>query len=585
MPRSFDWKALLPPPAPPREPVQGGDAVIQLAEIWPAPAGGNCHTAALALGGILGSSGWSEVEALAFADEVFEAAGIPDANLKDAAHASFTARRAGGKAYGRPKLRECLEGSEAQVDAAFLALDTLMRSTNLSRGDDTEIANCILGAQLKGAVSDEGAVWLQNAAGVWEEVPTTRIDVWVMEFSGVEFLGEANAEGKQTKKMLSVGAPRCKSVRYLLESKLADATGPGFFSQRTPGVAFQNGLLRLDGRGLAPLATARVRRTLPMTYPPVGPSNEWDAFMGSVWGADREAIECLEEVLGYLLSGRTDLQKAFVFVGARRAGKSLILRLLTRLLGDQVCAFNVHDLGKDFGMQNLLGKSIAMHDDFRKGSFQNAGEATQKFLSITGEGMQTVQRKGTTNVNCRMPCRFILSTNVSFGMADLGGAVSSRLILLYFSQGHLGKEDLGLEERLAAQLPGFVRRALEGLDRLRERGRFVEPESSAEERAASEEIESPMTAFRDERIEFEEGAETAMADMHREMAQWRQDNGFKKMASTGFKSILKSWGVSTKRAGARNYRIRVYRGVKLTKSTVSTVGVHGVHPVSTTLKN
>ena len=583
MPRSLDWKSILPKPTPavPRPAVKGGDAVDLLAAIWPEPNSGVCHTAGLALGGILGSSGWSETEAMAFADEVFAAAGIEGANLPDAAHASFTARRAGGKAYGRPKLRECLAGTEAQADAVFLALDTLMRSTNLKRGDDTEIANCILGQQLKGAVSDEGAIWLQNESGVWEEVPSTRIDVWVMEFSGMEYVGEE----PNAKKTLAVGAPRCKSVRFLIESKLADQTGPGFFSQRTPGVAFQNGLLRLDGRGLAPLATARVRRTLPMAYPPVGPSTEWDAFMASVWGADREAIECLEEVMGYLLSGRTDLQKAFVFVGARRAGKSLILRLLERLLGDAVCAVSVHELGERFGLENLLGKSIATHDDFRKSGFQNAGASTQKFLSITGEGMQTVQRKGTTNVNCRLPCRFVLSTNVSFGMADLGGAVSSRLVLLYFAQGHLGKEDLGLENRLRGQLPGFVRRALEGLDRLRARGHFHEPASSAEERAASEEIENPMVGIQGDVLDLVPDSEESCTVVHHTMRDWREENGLKKMSTASFKSILKSWGVHQKQVGARNYRRKVYRGVQLTKSTVHPVGAPGAPAVHPTLKN
>lgn len=575
----FDWHVLIPKPTPaiPRPAVQGGDAVTILAEIWPAAGGGNCHTAALALGGILGSSGWSEVEALAFADEVFEAAGIPDANLKDAAYASFTARRAGDKAYGRPKLRECLEGTEAQVDAAFMALDTLMRSTNLVRGDDTEIANCILSAQLKGAVYDEGTVWLQNATGVWEDVPSTRIDVWVMDFSGTEYLGEANADGKQSKKMLSVNAVRCKSVRYLLESVLADQTGPGFFAGRVPGVAFQNGLLRLDGRGLAPLATARVRRVLPFDYATGVASPAWDAFVQSVWPGDQESIDCLHEILGYLLSGRMDQQKAFVFIGPPRAGKGTVFQVLRALLGEDCGAFTVNNLGDRFGLVGLLGRTVTIHADFRKAKAQDAGMVAQRLLSLTGCDLQCVERKNKSDVNVVLPARLLIGTNVAFGVSDLGGAISKRLVLLRFVTSHLGKEDLGLAERLLAGLPGIVCRALEGLARLDARGHFVEPAASAEERAAAEDLENPMSRFFEEECILHPDAEVACTALHRVMRDWRMESGYRPMSTGSFWQLLRAESVHQKQVGVRGSRLKVYCGIKLARAP----NAPSVHPPCT----
>lgn len=562
MPRLFDWRAILPKRSAPAV-ASGHAAVDLLAEIWPERDSGHCHTAGLALGGILAGSGWSEVEAMAFADEVFAAAGIEGNNLPDAAHASYTAKKAGGKAYGRPKLRECLDGTQAQADAMFLALDTLMRSSNLVRGDDTEIANCILAEQLKGAVSDEGAVWLQNERGVWEEVPTTRIDVWVMDFSGMEYLGEPSPDGKQGKKMLSVGAPRCKSVRFLIESKLADATGPGFFAERTPGVAFQNGLLRLDGRGLAPLATARVRRVLPFDYATGVASPAWDAFVASVWPGDQESVDCLHEILGYLLSGRMDQQKAFVFIGPPRAGKGTVFQVLRALLGEDCGAFTVNNLGDRFGLVGLLRRTVAIHADFRKAKAQDVGMVAQRLLSITGCDLQCVERKNKADVNVVLPSRLLIGTNVAFGVSDLGGAISKRLVLLRFVTSHLGREDTGLAARLLRELPGIVCRLLEGLARLDARGHFIEPAASAEERAAAEDLENPMGRFFEEECIIHPDAEVSCVAMHRAMREWRMEHGYRSMSTGSFWQLLRAEGVSKKRIGTDANRARVYVGVKL----------------------
>src|SRR5437763_13994393 len=61
----------------------------------------------------------------------------------------------------------------------------------------------------------------------------------------------------------------------------------------------------------------------------------WLAFLKSLFGDDQETIDTLQEVMGYLLTQRTDQHKLFLFYGEKRGGKGTILRVLKKLVGDK----------------------------------------------------------------------------------------------------------------------------------------------------------------------------------------------------------------------------------------------------------
>jgi putative DNA primase/helicase len=62
-----------------------------------------------------------------------------------------------------------------------------------------------------------------------------------------------------------------------------------------------------------------------------------------------------------------------------------------------------------------------------------------------------------------------------------------------------GREDHALSGRLMAELPGILNWALDGLARLRARGRFLQPASSDEAMQELEDLGSPIKAFIRER--------------------------------------------------------------------------------------
>src|SRR5690606_9426492 len=113
-------------------------------------------------------------------------------------------------------------------------------------------------------------------------------------------------------------------------------------------------------------------------------------------------------------------------------------------------------------------------------------------------------------------------------------------------------------------IPSIVALALDGLDRLDAVGRFVEPESSAEERESVERAQNPMQAFIDDMCELDFEAETACDELWAAAVRWRELNGHKRMSSAAFSEFLRQRGVRQVRPRSQGERLpRVYRGIRL----------------------
>lgn len=97
-------------------------------------------------------------------------------------------------------------------------------------------------------------------------------------------------------------------------------------------------------------------------------------------------------------------------------------------------------------------------------------------------------------MSVRLPTRFLIISNELPAFGDASGAIASRFILTTLTESFLGHEDIGLEDKLIAELPGILNWALGGLERI-SRQRFTVPKSSAKAVAALQDLVSPMSKF------------------------------------------------------------------------------------------
>jgi P4 family phage/plasmid primase-like protien len=566
------------------------DVIDALAVVWPRPGEG-CHEAALALGGILADSHWDEDDIARFSSTLFLAVGSKN-RTADVLH-SVATKRNGGECKGWPSLKAILkdvkrgnfEGAlsilkkgvpglsapkvnlPAITDSGRAAPAPAKAGLKLSIGSDDEIAVQVVAEHLAEAVYDEGSLWrFDPERGVWGKVETHILSKLIEVYDGVVY--DVTEKGKPI--WVKLGQGRVNSIQRRIETKLEQ---PGFFSAAPTGLAFKNGFLRLDGprRSFEPLgAEHRARHLLPCEYGPDAarraPPVNWVRYLRSIWGQDIQSIELVHQLLGYLLSGRHDLQKIFVLLGPPRAGKGTLLNLIQAIFREQAGPFKVASLDQTFSMQSMLGKAVLYDPDVRRASsmFKSEGQIVERLLSISAHDCQTIPRKNQTDVLAALPGRVLLAANPPFGLTDVGGALASRFVILTFPHSFLGSEDIGLGARLEKEIPSIVALALDGLDKLNAVGRFIEPESSAEERESVERTQNPMLAFVDDLCELGPDHQVACEELWNAACRWRDANGHKRMSSQAFNEFLRQRGVKQIRPKLDGQRLpRVYRGIHL----------------------
>ena len=266
----------------------------------------------------------------------------------------------------------------------------------------------------------------------------------------------------------------------------------------------------------------------------------WLEFLESLWQDDSDSIALLQEYIGYVLSGRTDMQKMLLLIGPTRSGKGTIARMLTELVGrGHVAGPTLASLGTNFGLSPLLGKPLAIISDARLGNIPTH-TVVERLLSITGEDMLTVDRKFRDPWSGKLPTRFAILSNELPRFRDSSGAIANRLLILQMTNSFLGREDRTLDKRLSAELPGILNWALEGLDRLNRNGRFTVPGSSEDAANLMMDLASPMSAFVRERCVREPDAEVHRDDLYQEWQSWADDNGHKAGAKSTFGRDLRA---------------------------------------------
>jgi P4 family phage/plasmid primase-like protien len=444
----------------------------------------------------------------------------------------------------------------------------------LEVGDETEVAHILLGespffpqgpdAPLHGIVYDEGALWQAQPSGLWQQVEDHDVYKLVMAFSGMPKPTQGGGENS-----LKVGANFCRGVRQQVEALRAQKN---FFADGAWGIAFRSKFLRIDRNGAATLEDLtpdhRVRFALDFDYDPNAPVPEqFLAFLQSMWGDPPDSMErvnLLLEWIGYLLSGRTDYQKMLLLIGPPRSGKGTILRVIQKMFGPAAGPFKFAALGDRFHTGNLRGKSVTYDPDVRRSSIVDGSESrcVELALSITGEDAITLEQKYRDAVSTKLGARLMLCTNPPFKMSDVGAALSTRLLVLTMERSFLGKEDLQLESRLCAEIPGIVRLAVMALQQLSERGRFVEPAASAETRREIEIAETPLLAFFEDCCEFGETFTIPCAVLYDELSAWCQRTGHRKPNDSTFGGTLKRMGIFRVRPNQKERR-RHYLGVRL----------------------
>jgi putative DNA primase/helicase len=374
--------------------------------------------------------------------------------------------------------------------------------------------------------------WMQWDGGVWKEAEerTVRADAYHRTehalYIAVSKVGEE----------LKPWEPNRHKTNDLLEAMaavahLSNGVHPPTWIDGADGpeqiVVVKNGMLDVRTRAVLlhnPRYFSLV--SVPFDFDPAAPRPErWIRFLEQLWPDDPDAIGALQEFFGYVVSGRTDLDKILLLIGPTRAGKGVIARVLGRLIGvGNVAGPTLASLGQNFGLQDLIGKPLAVISDARLGH-ADTHQVVERLLAISGRDTLTVDRKYRDPWTGQLPTRFVIVSNELPRFGDASGAVANRFVVLALTESWLGREDRQLEPALVAELPGVLNWSLAGLDRLAKRDRFTEPASSVDAVLALADLVSPVAAFVRDGCVRGAHLEVACDVLYSAWKRWADDNG------------------------------------------------------------
>ena len=216
---------------------------------------------------------------------------------------------------------------------------------------------------------------------------------------------------------------------------------------------------------------------IPVNYHPKAYSKDLDTVLDKVFCGDKEARALFEEMVGYMLIKNCKFRKGFLFYGGGSNGKSTILDLLKRFLGEgNYSTLELDKLTQRFMTAELEHMLANIGDDINKKEIVDTGTIKKLF---TGESL-TIDRKWGAPFVLKSHAKMVFSANEIPRIADKTHGMYSRLMLVPFNAKFSPSDsdfDPFIEEKISTEesLSYLLNLGLSGLQRLFKQNGFTNP--------------------------------------------------------------------------------------------------------------
>ena len=246
-------------------------------------------------------------------------------------------------------------------------------------------------------------------------------------------------------------------------------------------VPIQNGILNIKTRELSEFNPEKIFfNKLPITYDADAKCPTINKFFRDVL-KEEEDVNVAFELFGYSLLKDHIIEKAFMFVGNGRNGKSKLISLLKTFLGSEnCCSVPLSQLRSDStSVCELFGKMANLAGDLNNTSLKETG----LFKEITGRDTVGAKRKYLRDLFFTNYSKQIFACNELPKVYDFKDGFWDRWVLFEFPYKFISKNeydksedktflkirDIEIIDKITTQeeLSGLLNKALDGLDRIR----------------------------------------------------------------------------------------------------------------------
>lgn len=404
--------------------------------------------------------------------------------------------------------------------------------------------------------------WMRYASrqpGVWSPAAEYEVERQVEEVC----VG-AKPEGIRPTAALVASVERLARNRRAVGAELWDAD---------PDVLVcRNGALRIPTRELGPHDPGHHATSgVPYDYDPDARAPMWQRFLEEVIVpvVGREGAAFLQEYAGYALTTDVSHELALWLCGPPGGGRSTFILAMEAMLGERAGTLGLHEIStSQFALAGVPGKTLLTATEQPAG-YLKASHVLNKLIS--GDRVR-VEEKYKSAYDVYPKAKLLWAMNDLPKVASSYDGLFRRVKVIRLPE--IEKKDPGVKEAIAAEGAGILVWALDGLARLKERGRFEVPAAVEGATRGWKESNDVAAMFVAERCASGGDYKTAGQSLYNEYSAWCRENGF---APKNAKNAAEDWerlGFRKKRVKGRSY----WHGVRVLPRTTPEVSIDGLAP-------
>lgn len=356
-------------------------------------------------------------------------------------------------------------------------------------------------------------------------------------------------------KFFGSNATAAKVRELFVMLKLSCVVKDSDFKPNHNFVCFKNGALDMTTYQLVQHDPAmHLRSGRNVDWDPDAQAPVFEKFLIDVFRDDDDRdqkIQFVREWMGLCLIPDTSFEKFVVCVGDGGNGKSVLLKLMSELVGhENVYSAPVQRLGNRRALAELDGKLLMLSSEINENTVMDDGILKQ----IVSGDMVEAERKYEHPFSFTPSARIMLATNHLPKLRDVTHAFFRRLVMIRFNRNFTADEmDMHLPAKLASELSGIFAVAVRGLRSLRERQRFDVPASSLAASVQYLEDSDYIKMFADEAVERCNEKGMRPAALYKLYSSWASAYGIKMENNIVLGKRLRQLGFEKKRSNGKEY--------------------------------
>lgn len=202
----------------------------------------------------------------------------------------------------------------------------------------------------------------------------------------------------------------------------------------------------------------KITKLAPVAYDPMAQCPQFIEFLDQIFNGNIELIDYMQRLLGMCLSGDITAQHLWFFYGSGANGKSTLLGLIQKIIGDYACSApdSLLTLGKDehaTQLADLQGRRLVIASETESAARLNV----QRVKVLTGEDIIKARRMRQDFYEFRRTHKLILQTNNRPIVREDSEAVWRRIRVVPFTVTIPPEaRDPDLSNKLWSEAPGVL---------------------------------------------------------------------------------------------------------------------------------